>query len=114
MSENIIQAFNEIPRAVDAHCFNAFLNIPPAQLKLVFDSYIGAFKLTMRHFSELELQILYKMLQNLELHPQTALSFYQTYFTDLLTQIFSVVTETSHIAGLAMQALILAYIIALV
>lgn len=54
------------------------------------------------------------MLQNLENHPQEAQSFYQTYFTDILMQIFSVVTDTSHTAGLAMHALILAYMFSLV
>lgn len=54
------------------------------------------------------------MLQNLEQHPQAAQSFYQTYFTDILMQIFSVVTDTSHSAGLAMHSLILAYMFSLV
>lgn len=54
------------------------------------------------------------MLKNLELHPQAAQSFYQTYFTDILMQIFSVVTDTSHTAGLAMHGLILAYMFSLV
>lgn len=54
------------------------------------------------------------MLKNLEQHPQAAQSFYQTYFTDILMQIFSVVTDTSHTAGLAMHGLILAYMFSLV
>jgi hypothetical protein len=47
----------------------------------------------------LPLQILYQLLQNVELHDQAAQSFYQTYFTDILQHIFSVVTDTSHTAG---------------
>lgn len=43
-----------------------------------------------------------------------AQSFYQTYFTDILTQIFSVVTDTSHTAGIQMHATILAYMFTLV
>lgn len=55
------------------------------------------------------------MLTNLELHsPAAAQSFYQTYFTDILMQIFSVVTDTSHTAGLALHAQILAYMFTLV
>lgn len=54
------------------------------------------------------------MLKNFEEHPQTAQSFYQTYFTDILTQIFSVVTDTSHTAGIQMHATILAYMFSLV
>lgn len=54
------------------------------------------------------------MLQNLEQHPNAAQSFYQTYFTDILMQIFSVVTDTSHTAGLPNHAIILAYMFSLV
>lgn len=55
------------------------------------------------------------MLTNLESHsPSAAQSFYQTYFTDILMQIFSVVTDTSHTAGLAQHAQILAYMFTLV
>lgn len=106
--------FYELLQAVNAHCFKAFLNIPPAQFKLVFDSVVWAFKHTMRNVADMGLNILYKMLQNLEQQPQAAQSFYQTYFTDILMQIFSVVTDTSHTAGLALQALILAYMFSLV
>lgn len=107
-------SFYELLLAVNAHCFKAFLNIPPAQFKLVFDSVVWAFKHTMRNVADMGLQILYKMLENLEQHPQAAQSFYQTYFTDILMQIFSVVTDTSHSAGLAMHAYILAYMFSLV
>lgn len=40
--------------------------------------------------------------------------FYHTYFTDTLTQIFSVVTDTSHTASLGLHAQILAYMFTLV
>lgn len=54
------------------------------------------------------------MLQNFEGHPIAAQSFYQSYFTNILMQIFSVVTDTSHTAGLGMHAQILAYMFSLV
>ncbi|XP_055376671.1 exportin-1 [Condylostylus longicornis] len=107
-------SFYELLQAVNAYCFKSFLSIPPAQFKLVFDSVVWAFKHTMRNVADMGLQILYKMLQNLEQHPQAAQSFYQTYFTDILMQIFSVVTDTSHAASLAMHAVILAYMFSLI
>uniref|UniRef100_A0A1A9URN0 Exportin-1 n=1 Tax=Glossina austeni TaxID=7395 RepID=A0A1A9URN0_GLOAU len=107
-------SFYELLQAVNAHCFKAFLNIPPAQFKLVFDSVVWAFKHTMRNVADIGLNILFKMLQNLTQHPQAAQSFYQTYFTDILMQIFSVVTDTSHTAGLGNHAIILAYMFSLV
>lgn len=60
------------------------------------------------------LQILLKLLTNVESHEQAAQSFYQTYFTDILQHVFSVVTDTSHTAALSMHASILAYMFTLV
>ncbi|XP_050304352.1 exportin-1 [Anthonomus grandis grandis] len=101
-------------QAVNTHCFAAFLSIPPTQFKLVLDSIIWAFKHTMRNVAETGLQILLKLLQNVEEHEAAAPSFYQTYLTDILQHVFSVVTDTSHTASLSMHATILAYIFSLV
>lgn len=54
-------SFYELLQAVNAHCFKAFLNIPPAQFKLVFDSVVWAFKHTMRNVADMGLNILYKV-----------------------------------------------------
>ncbi|CAH1969506.1 unnamed protein product [Acanthoscelides obtectus] len=101
-------------QAVNNHCFAAFLNIPPTQFKLVLDSIIWAFKHTMRNVADTGLQILLKLLQNVEQHESAAPSFYQTYMTDILQHVFSVVTDTSHTSGLSMHATILAYIFSLI
>ena len=93
---------------------SAFLNIPPAQFKLVLDSVIWAFKHTMRNVADTGLNILYTMLQNIAQEEAAAQSFYQTYYTDILQHIFSVVTDSSHTAGLTMHATILAYMFSLV
>jgi len=77
----------------------AFLAIPPQQFKLVLDSVIWAFKHTMRNVSDTGLSILYQMLQNIAANEAAAQSFYQTYYTDILQHIFSVVTDSSHTAG---------------
>ena len=78
----------------------AFLAIPPQQFKLVLDSVIWAFKHTMRNVSDTGLSILYQMLQNIATNDAAAQSFYQTYYTDVLQHIFSVVTDSSHTAGM--------------
>ncbi|CAF4847692.1 exportin-1 [Pieris napi] len=101
-------------QAVNTYCFKAFLSIPPAQFKLVLDSIIWAFKHTMRNVADTGLQIMYRLLQNVEQHPQAAQSFYQTYLCDILEHVFSVVTDSSHGAGLTMHATILAHIFSLV
>ncbi len=101
-------------QAVNMFCFAAFLSIPAAQFKLVLDSVIWAFKHTMRNVADTGLNILFQLLQNVSGHPEAAQSFYQTYYTDILQHMFSVVTDTSHTAGLTMHATILAYMFALV
>lgn len=78
---------------------SAFLNIPPAQFKLVLDSIIWAFKHTMRNVADTGLDILYQLLQNVGQTEEAAQSFYQTYFKDILQHVFSVVTDSSHTAG---------------
>ena len=101
-------------QAVNLYCFAAFLTIPPAQFKLVLDSIIWAFKHTMRNVADTGLNILFQLLQNVGNHPEAAQSFYQTYYTDILQHMFSVVTDTSHTAGLTMHATILAFMFTLV
>ena len=101
-------------QAVNSHCFTALLNIPPTQFKLVLDSIIWAFKHTMRNVADTGLQILLQLLQNMMNHKEAANDFYRTYYTDILQHIFSVVTDSSHTAGLTMHATILAYMFTLV
>eukprot|EP00096_Caligus_rogercresseyi_P016793 TRINITY_DN975_c0_g1_i1.p1 TRINITY_DN975_c0_g1~~TRINITY_DN975_c0_g1_i1.p1 ORF type:complete len:1062 (-),score=444.95 TRINITY_DN975_c0_g1_i1:1520-4705(-) len=95
-------------QAVNQHCFKAFLSIPPEQFKLVLDSIIWAFKHTMRNVADTGLNILLQLLRNVGQHPEAAQSFYQTYYTDIVQHVFSVVTDSSHTAGLALHASILA------
>lgn len=95
---------------VVTYCFDALLNIPPAQFKLVLDSIIWAFKHTMRNVADTGLQILFVLLEKMNKQNSEIMSgFYQTYYTDIMQHMFSVVTDTSHSAGLTMQAQILAY-----
>lgn len=101
-------------QAVNLYCFAAFLSIPADQFKLVLDSIIWAFKHTMRNVADTGLNILFQLLQNVNGQPEAAQSFYQTYYTDILQHMFSVVTDTSHTAGLTMHATILTYMFTLV
>lgn len=101
-------------QAVNSHCFSALLAIPPAQFKLVLDAVIWALKHTMRHVADTGLSIVYQLLQNIAQVDSAAQSFYQTYYIDILQHLFSVVTDSSHTAGLLMHATILAYMFSLV
>lgn len=99
---------------VVTHCFGALLNLPPDQFKLVLDSIIWAFKHTMRNVADTGLQILYNLLDNVGHNETSMQSFYQTYYTDILQHVFSIVTDSSHTAGLTMQATILSYMFLIV
>ncbi|CAD5118443.1 DgyrCDS7150 [Dimorphilus gyrociliatus] len=98
---------------VNSYCFEAFLNIPPAQFKLVLDSVIWAVKHTMRNVSDTGLNILHTMLQNISNEKEASPSFYQTYYTEIIQHIFSVLTDSSHSAGLPHHSQILSYMLGL-
>lgn len=72
----------------------------------MLDSVIWAFKHTMRNVADTGLDILYTLLQNVANHEEAAQSFYQTYFTDILQHVFSVVTDSSHTAGTCLHLLL--------
>ncbi|XP_018012773.1 exportin-1 [Hyalella azteca] len=101
-------------QSVNNYCFASLLAITPAQFKLVLDSIIWAFKHTMRNVADTGLQILFQLLQNMARSETASNEFYKTYYTDILQHIFSVVTDSSHTAGLTMHASILAYMFNLV
>ncbi|CAH0775387.1 unnamed protein product [Bemisia tabaci] len=101
-------------QSVNNFCFDAFLSIPPSQFKLVLDSAIWAIKHTMRNVAEIGSQVLYQIFVNVQENENAAQSFYATYFTDILQHIFSVLTDSSHTAGLMMHATILAHMFRLV
>ncbi|XP_033121049.1 exportin-1-like [Anneissia japonica] len=101
-------------QAVSNHCFAALIQIPAAQFKLILDSIVWAMKHTMRNVADTGLAILYGLLQNIWQDASAAQNFYQTYYTDILQHVLSVVTDTSHTAGLTMHATILAYMFNLV
>ncbi|XP_072170953.1 exportin-1-like [Diadema setosum] len=101
-------------QAVSSHCFPALLKISAVQFKLVLNSIVWAVKHTMRNVADTGLSILYGLLQNVWQDSSVAQSFYQTYYTDILQHVLSVVTDTSHTAGLTLHATILAYMFSIV
>jgi len=101
--------FFTLLQSVNQHCFPALVALAAPQFKLVLDSVIWAFKHTMRNVADTGLDILHGILLNIQNHPQAAQVFYQTYYIMILQHIFSVVTDTSHTAGLTRHATILSH-----
>jgi len=100
-------------QAVNQHCFPALLQIPAPQFKLILDSIIWSFKHTMRDVAEIGLEILLKLLENVRQNQEAAQSFYQAYYIEIMQHVFSVVTDSSHIAGLTYHSQILAHMFSL-
>uniref|UniRef100_A0A914WL50 Exportin-1 C-terminal domain-containing protein n=1 Tax=Plectus sambesii TaxID=2011161 RepID=A0A914WL50_9BILA len=119
--EMINKDFHEFPdhrtnfflllQAVNLHCFDSFLRIPPQQFKLILDAVIWAFKHSMRNVAEIGLEILGRLLTNVQKMEDrtTAQDFYRSFFLDLLEHVLSVVTDSSQVqvAGLSYYAEIL-------
>merc|ERR1719204_1766713 len=97
-------------QAVNSHCFPALLNIPAPQFKLVLDSVIWALKHTMRNVNDTGLEIMLQLLKNVESRGAQGQEFYKTYLLEVLSQVFGVVTDATHMAGLQMHCQILCHI----
>eukprot|EP01126_Amoeba_proteus_P042787 TRINITY_DN4660_c0_g1_i9.p1 TRINITY_DN4660_c0_g1~~TRINITY_DN4660_c0_g1_i9.p1 ORF type:complete len:1066 (-),score=260.84 TRINITY_DN4660_c0_g1_i9:458-3655(-) len=90
------------------NCFVALKRLQLEHFKLVVDSIVWAFKHTMRNISEIGLQMLLELLQQINNdNSQVANSFYQSYFLYLLQDLFYILTDTFHKSGFKLQAQIL-------
>jgi len=106
--------FFTLIQAVNSHCFQALVSMivaSPVQFRLVLDTVIWAFKHTMRNVADTGLDILYGMLVNIQAHPEAAQKFYQQFYMMILRYTFTVVTDSSHTAGLTKHATILAHML---
>ncbi|WVQ72072.1 hypothetical protein IAR50_001616 [Cryptococcus sp. DSM 104548] len=107
--------FFKLLRAINLTCFQALLEIPPAQFKLIIDSIVWAFKHTMRDIADTGLNIAYEIVNNFAASsPEISNQFYQQYLLSLLGDVFFVLTDADHKSGLKMQGMLLAQLIALV
>jgi len=98
-------------QAINKGCFGALLEIPPQMFKLILDSVVWAFKHTMRNVNDTGLDIMLQLLKNVQSRGAQGQEFYKTYLMEVISQVFGVVTDTSHIAGLPMHCQILCHIL---
>lgn len=76
------------------------LALAPAQFKLFIDSVIWGFKHTMRDIADIGLKICYELLLNISrTGSNIAGAFYQSYYTNILQDIFFVLTDRDHKSG---------------
>jgi len=97
-------------QSINKGCFSSLLEIPPNMFKLFLDAIVWAFKHTMRNVNDTGLEIMLQLLRNIEQRGAQGQDFYKSYLLEVLSQVFGVVTDTTHIAGLPMHCQILCHI----
>lgn len=101
--------FFKLVRAISQSCFPALMKLPAAQLKLIMDSVVWAFKHTMRDIADTGLSICLDVINNFSASdPVIANQFYQAYFLNLLNDVFYVLTDNNHKSGFKLQSQVLA------
>jgi exportin-1 len=110
--EHRLQFFSLL-RAITNHCFATLCTMSPAQSKLVMDSIVWAFRHTERNVAETGLNLLMEMLQKFQ-ESEFATSFHQTYYLQLMQEIFAVMTDTFHKPGFKLHVRILHHLFSIV
>eukprot|EP00835_Amoeboradix_gromovi_P001305 NODE_57_length_25931_cov_0.351037.p1 type:complete len:866 gc:universal NODE_57_length_25931_cov_0.351037:15604-13007(-) len=83
------------------HCFQAIYKLNPEQFKLLLDSIAWGFKHTQTDVMELGLEICMILLQKIAAtESDSSTAFYQQFFLGLLQDIFYVLTDADHKAGI--------------
>ncbi|MEW5316465.1 MAG: hypothetical protein WDW38_007837 [Sanguina aurantia] len=95
------------------HCFGCLFLMTPAQLKLVIDSIVWAFRHTERNVAETGLSLLLDLLGQFAAS-DFATAFHQTYFLHLMQEVLSVLTDSFHKPGFKLHARILHHLFTLV
>mmetsp|Transcript_36522 Transcript_36522/g.81303 ORF Transcript_36522/g.81303 Transcript_36522/m.81303 type:complete len:1073 (+) Transcript_36522:318-3536(+) len=98
--------FFALLHAIVNHCFKCLFLMSPAQLKLVVDSIVWAFRHTERNVAETGLNLLTDLLGQFG-SSDYATAFHQTYYLHLMQEIFAVMTDSFHKPGFKLHARIL-------
>jgi len=94
-------------RAINSRCFRVFFSMSQEQMKLVMDSIVWAFRHTERNVAETGLHLLAEMLSSFQATQEFATPFHQAYFTMVLREIITVMTDTFHKPGFKMHVRVL-------
>ncbi|KAF9170013.1 Karyopherin transporter [Mortierella sp. AD011] len=101
--------FFKLVRAINLSCFPALMKLPAAQLRLIMDSVVWAFKHTMRDIADTGLNICLELINNFAASDAAvANQFYQAYFLNILNDVFYVLTDNNHKSGFKLQSQVLA------
>ncbi|KAG1655478.1 hypothetical protein FOA52_008673 [Chlamydomonas sp. UWO 241] len=105
--------FFALLHAIVNHCFRCMFLMSPPQLKLMIDSIVWAFRHTERNVAETGLNLLTDLLAQFA-QSDYATQFHQTYYLQLLQEIFAVMTDSVHKPGFKAHARILHHLFGVV
>ena len=92
--------FFKLLKAINYSCFPALLKLDQRQFKFVIDSCLWASKHDNREVENTGLTMLMELIDNMaQQDQQTANSFFQHYYLNILQDVFFVLTDTDHKAG---------------
>ena len=94
--------FFKLLKAINYCCFPALLKLDTRQFKFVIDSCLWASKHDNREVENTGLTMLMELIDNMASQDQqTASFFFQQYFINILQDVFFVLTDTDHKAGMS-------------
>lgn len=112
--EHRVQFFNLL-RAINLYCFNSLLKLDSRQFKFVIDSCLWASKHDNREVEASGLQMCIELMDNMSnTEPSTCSTFFENFYTNILQDVFFVLTDSDHKAGFKYQSMLLAKMIYLI
>jgi exportin-1 len=106
-------SFFEMMKSATAHCFEALLRLPLERFKIAIDTVLWASKHKTTGHSELGLITLTQILENVQ-SVENAGYFYQNFFMYVLSEVFAIVTDSSHLSNFKHLTNILRHLFSLI
>lgn len=93
--------FFKLLKAINLHCFQALLKLDGRQFKFVIDSCMWASKHDNREVENTGLNMCIELMDNIvETDVQTSSVFFRQFFIVILQDVFFVLTDSDHKAGM--------------
>ena len=97
-------SFFKMIQAINMNCFPALLQLPPSDFALFLDSIVWAFKHTMRDVADTGLIVCLELVNNFAASDiESSNAFFQQHYIRLLQDVFVVLTDTEHKAGMSCE-----------
>jgi len=97
-------SFFKMIQAINMNCFPALLQLPASDFSLFLDSIVWAFKHTMRDVADTGLVVCLELVNNFAASDvESSNTFFQQHYIRLLQDVFVVLTDTEHKAGMGPQ-----------